>query len=239
MLPDVHDTPATIDRRGEFRVTPTRNGKMGAVTDDSGPASDPATLSVDDLGAALRDIVEFVDPAGWGQPPMLFALVPTAILAASQPGLIAPDDDSVLSPIAQEPFPRDTTADVAAVASRADEATSGDTDRSKTDLTADIERALATTSWPAAVAGAALIQEIVVLPPEAEGTDTLSGAAAHPERRVARLIVGALRSGTTLGLLHLRPDPAADVTDGDIELLTRHDLAADLRTALAHTFDES
>ena len=66
MLPDVHDTPATIDRRGEFRVTPTRNGKMGAVTDDSGPASDPATLSVDDLGAALRDIVEFVDPAAGG-----------------------------------------------------------------------------------------------------------------------------------------------------------------------------
>lgn len=195
------------------------------MTDDPGPAADSTTLSVDDLGAALRDIVEFVDPAGWGQPPMLFALVPTAVLAATQPNLIDPDDDSVLSPIAQEPFPRERSAD-----------------RDSTDTAgAEIERALATTSWPAAVAGAALIQEIVVLPPEAGNTDSVAAAAAHPERRAARLIVGALRSGTTLGLLQLCPENAtedSDHTAGDIELLTRQDLAADLRAALVHTFDQ-
>ncbi|UVF78716.1 PPA1309 family protein [Gordonia mangrovi] len=188
--------------------------------DDLGrPPTDPTDLSVDDLGAALREVVEFVDTAGWGQPPMLFALVPTAVLAASQPGLIDPEDDSALSPVAQEPLPASAHG-----------------------AGAEIERVLATTTWPSAVAGAALIQEIVVLPPEADGTEDVAAAATHPDRRSARLIVGALRTGTTLGLLRLRPDDAdgADgADDGNIELLTRHDLAADLRAALAHTFDES
>ncbi|MEE4021792.1 PPA1309 family protein [Gordonia sp. PKS22-38] len=191
---------------------------MGRVSTEPDPATEP-TPSVDDLGAALRDIVEFVDAQGWGLPPMLFALVPTAVLAATQPGLIDPDDDSVLSPVAQEPIP-----------------TAGHDEDPGTAL----EQVLATTTWPEMVAGAAVIQEIVVLPP---GADATGAPHTHPDRRTARLVVGALRNRTTLALLHLQPDSAQHDENGsealaEIELLTRHDLATDLRNALAHTFDD-
>lgn len=167
-----------------------------------------AALSPDALGGALRDIIEFVDDAGWGHPPALFALVPTKTLAAQQPGLVSPDDDSELSPIAQEPL-TEVTSD------------------------ADLERVLATTSWPASVAGAALLQEIVIVPP---GTDTELAYPDHraqPDRRAARLIVGALRDGRNLALLHVRPEPGEQV-DG-IELRTASDLALGVRSALRQT----
>ncbi|MGK2317154.1 PPA1309 family protein [Gordonia rhizosphera] len=167
------------------------------------PASD--ALSPDALGGALRDIVEFVDQDGWDQPPMLFALVPTAALARSQPDLVDADDDSELSPIAQAPLPNPASAE---------------------DATAELERVLATTSWPPTVMGAALVQEITVVPPD-EPTS---------EGRPGRVAAGALRDGRTLGLLQLRPEPGADPEAG-IELLTHPDLAVELRTALAHTLD--
>ncbi|WP_343287150.1 PPA1309 family protein [Gordonia sp. SID5947] len=198
------------------------------------PSSSPDTLAPDPLGRALSDIVTFVDQSGWDQPPLLFALVPTATLAQVQPDLIDPDDDSELSPIAQEPL-------------EIDFGTAG---------TADLERILATTTWPAPVAGAALVQEILVLPPEAEadldsaflqvvgdpedltGGDAVlrASADAHPDARPARLAVGALRGGRTLALMQLRPE--ADTETAGIELLTHADLATDLRAALAHTLDD-
>ncbi|MGV9711754.1 PPA1309 family protein [Gordonia sp. NPDC003424] len=177
------------------------------MTDPHRP--DITALSPDALGSALRDIVEFVDDAGWGQSPLLFALVPTATLAAQQPELVGPDDDSELSPIAQEPLT----------------GIAGDE---------DLERVLATTSWPPSVAGTAVVQEIVVLPPDTEVADR-DEARAHPDGREARLAVGALRDGRTLALLHLRPMPG-EVVDG-IELRTASDLATGLRAALRHTLE--
>ncbi|MGC4960455.1 PPA1309 family protein [Gordonia sp. DT101] len=197
------------------------------------PTLSPDGLSPDALGRALSDIVTFVDENGWDQPPILFALVPTATLAQTQPDLIDPDDDSELSPIAQESLPIGSEP-------------SGN---------ADLEHILATTTWPAPVTGAALVQEILVLPPEAEadldtaflqvpgdpddptGGDAVlrASADAHPGARPARLAIGALRDGRTLALMQLRPERGAD--PAGIELLTHHDLATDLRAALAHTLD--
>ncbi|AZG48593.1 PPA1309 family protein [Gordonia insulae] len=205
------------------------------MTDEPTSAAGPEVLSADALGSALRDIVEFVDASGWDQPPMLFALVPTASLAQTQPGLVDPEDDSELSPIAQ------------------DSVALPDGEQSGVEL----ERILATTSWPPTVAGAALVQEILVLPPEAEpdldsaleamlrapedptaaDAAARASAQAHPGGRAARLVVGALRDGRSLGLLQLRPDAADDPRVG-IELLTHPDLGTDLRLALAQTLDD-
>ncbi|GAA1480749.1 PPA1309 family protein [Gordonia sinesedis] len=190
--------------------------------------------SADDLGRALRDALVHVAADGWQQPPSLFALVSTAALAQANPGLVDPDDDSALSPIAQDPL----------------EVGAGDEPYGR------LESFLATLSWPDGVAGAALVTEILVLPPNAETdldtafepllADPDAGAAAarsvarsHPDARTARLAVGALRDGPRLALMYLRPD---DSTEGEAtavpaELLTHPDMAPNLQEALAATFD--
>ncbi|SIS05110.1 PPA1309 family protein [Williamsia sterculiae] len=189
-------------------------------------------LSPDALGAAIREAVEYVDAEGWGQPAALFALVPTAMLAQSQPELAdSLDDGSELTVIAQEQLP--VAAD------------SG---------LGELEHVLATTSWPAAVAGCALVQEIIVLPPEAEDDlddafeplladdpdaadrAAISLAKEHPDGRVARLAAGALRDGRNLCLLQLQPPPGDD-PDAPIELLQHPELAPGLVQALATTLE--
>ncbi|WP_375154308.1 PPA1309 family protein [Nocardia cyriacigeorgica] len=183
------------------------------------------------LSRAVREVAEFVDSEGWGRPPQMFALVPTADLVAAEPGLIDQvDAGDELTPVAQEPFPEDVTGGSIA-----------------------LEEVLATTSWPPAVAGCVLVQEIVVLPPTAESTlddaltplladddaaDAAGRAAAHshPERREARLFAAALRAGTTLCLLQVRPDDDADEF-ADLELRTYPNLAANVAEALRHTLD--
>jgi len=72
----------------------------------------------------------------------------------------------------------------------------------------DLERALAQVSWPPAVAGCVLVQEIVVLPPSAQealSEDTAAAQAAdHPERTEARLVAGVHRDGRRACLLRIR-----------------------------------
>lgn len=181
----------------------------------------------DALGSALRDVASFVDETGWDQPPALFALVPTAVLAETAPELVDPDDDSELSPVAQEPLDLGPLSDTDA-----------------TETYARLEEFLATASWPEPVAGVALTLEVIVVPPSAESEidpadeavrDT---AQAHPEARAARLIVGALRGGHTLCLMQLRrtadDPPPPSVLPGP-ELLTHPTMATTLRAALAST----
>ncbi|GAB10034.1 hypothetical protein GOARA_050_00970 [Gordonia araii NBRC 100433] len=189
-------------------------------------------LSPDALGCALRDVTEFVDAAGWDQPPMLFALVPTAALAQTDPDLVDEQDDSELSPIAQEQLPLSDDPDTVAE---------------------ELEHLLATTSWPDVVAGCALAQEIIVLPPQAESdldeafvplladpeaADAAARATAreHPQQQRARLIAGALRDGQRLALLQMRDDTAEERGDR-LELLSHPDLAPGLLDALAATLD--
>ncbi|WP_433200600.1 PPA1309 family protein [Nocardia sp. CA-107356] len=183
------------------------------------------------LARSVREVADFVDAEGWGRPPQMFALVPTADLVAAEPGLLDQlDQGSELTPIAQESFPDDITGGSMA-----------------------LDEFLATTSWPDAVRGCVLVQEIVVLPPDAESTlddaltplladheaaDAAARAAAetHPERRTARLFAAVLREGTELCLLQIKPEDDAD-DFGDLDLRTYPNLAPNLIEALHHTME--
>ncbi|WP_245718285.1 PPA1309 family protein, partial [Nocardia miyunensis] len=108
-------------------------------------------MTVDNPASALyrciREVAEFADAEGWDRPPQMFALVPTADLVAAEPALQDQlDDGAELTPIAQEPLPDDVIGELA------------------------LDEFLATTSWPEAVRGCVLVQQIVVLPPDAEQT---------------------------------------------------------------------
>lgn len=116
------------------------------------PAATPAgpAGSPVTLPQVIREVEEFAAAAGWDQPPQLFALVATAELLARQPELGDQVDATCdLTPVAQEPLPD-----------------------------ADLAEVLAGIVWPATVSGCAVVQEIVVLPPEAEaelGIDGVGG----------------------------------------------------------------
>lgn len=185
------------------------------------------------LARSVHEVAEFVDAEGWGRAPQMFALVRTADLVAAEPALLDQvDATDELTPVAQDPLP-DSVADG----------------------TMPLDEFLATTSWPPAVAGCVLVQEIVVLPPDAEDAldDALTplladadaadaagraAAHAHPERRDARLFAAALRNGNSLCLLQLRPEDEADEADA-LDLRTYPNLAPNLVEALRHTLEES
>ncbi|MGH3765142.1 MAG: PPA1309 family protein [Pseudonocardiaceae bacterium] len=143
------------------------------------------------LPATAREVEEFVAAAGWDQPPQLFALVATATLLASQPELADQLDGQVaLTPVAQDALPD-----------------------------GELDAALAGIEWPDSVAGCALAQEIVVLPPAAEAdlgdlpddpAQARRAAAGHPQRREGRLVAAVLRDGVGACVLRLRPDFGAD-----------------------------
>jgi hypothetical protein len=171
-----------------------------------------ATMSVvssttDDLPAVAKEVEHFVDAAGWDQPPQLFALVATAELLRMQPELADQLDPAAsLTPIAQDSLPD-----------------------------GDLGAALAGIMWPEAVHGCALVQEIIVLPPEAEAEldatedeDHLKQLVAeHPERQEARLVAAVLRDGGEACVMRLRNHE---------DLVTGPDLAPNLTAALHATF---
>lgn len=164
------------------------------------------------LAATAREIEEFVAAGGWEQPVALFGLVETAQLLAAQPAL-ADEVDSAApwTPIAQESLPE-----------------------------GELDEALAKIVWPESVHGAALAQEIVVLPPDAEealpegddpdDTARLRDAAAnHPMRTEARLVATVLRDGSRACVMRLR------AREGDDEIIERPELAPNLLQALEET----
>ena len=185
------------------------------------------------LARAVHEIIDFADAEGWDRPPVMFALVPTVLLAAAEPALADQlDEGHEYTPIAQESFPDDVEGGSPA-----------------------LEEFLATTTWPGSVAGCALVQEVVVLPPSAENelddafTPLLADAHAadeaarlaahsHPERRAARLISAVLRDGPSLSLLQLRPLDDDDPFAG-AELRTYDNLAPHVVAALYATLEAS
>jgi hypothetical protein len=209
-------------------------GKPRPAHPDHGIGRTVSAVTLDNPSSALyrciRDVAEFADTEGWDQPPQLFALVPTSDLVAAEPTLEEElDDGAALTPIAQEPLPDDLTGDAMA-----------------------LDEFLATTSWPPAVHGVVLVQQIVVLPPTAEQTldDAIAplladrdaadragrdAAQTHPERRDARLYAGVLREGVSLCLLQLRPEE--DEAFPDLDLRTAPNLAPNLVDALRHTLE--
>lgn len=184
------------------------------------------------LARCVHEVVDHIDAEGWDQPPKLYALVPTELLAAAEPGLLDQlEDGAEYTPIEQEPLPDDIIG-----GSRA------------------LDEFLATTNWPDSVEGCILVQEIVVLPPAAESdldhavepvlTDEHAAdeiarltADAHPDRRAARLFVGVLRDGPSLSLLQMRPDEDTDPY-AEPALLTYDGLAPHIVHALYATLDE-
>ena len=165
------------------------------------------------LPGAVADIEAHVHAGGWDAAPMLFALVRADRFIADNPetarrlGLDRVAGDA-LAPVEQDALPE-----------------------------GPLDEVLGRLEWPESVAGCALSQEILVLPPEAEAQVTdqtdeeaAARAAAHPDRREARLVVGVLRDGSATALLRLRGRDGAD------EVVTGTDLAPNLVDALLATF---
>jgi hypothetical protein len=167
------------------------------------------------LEAAIAEIESHVATSGWDQRPTLFALVRSAQLAADDPDAaarlgLADAVGDALTPIEQEELPE-----------------------------GPLDEVLAQIAWPAPVVGCALSQEIVILPPSAEselpvGSGDVSAAAAHPDRREARLVVAVLRGGDGAAMLRLRGRDG----QGDGDLLTGSELAPNLVEALLATLDD-
>jgi hypothetical protein len=178
----------------------------------STPSPQPSALS-QALPTTAREVEEFVATAGWDQPPQLFALVATATLLASQPELADQLDGQVpLTPVAQDALPE-----------------------------GELDAALAGIEWPDSVAGCALAQEIVVLPPTAEAdlgelpddpAQARRAAAEHPQRREGRLVAAVLRDGFGACVLRLRAAGTDQLCD---ELVEDPQLAPNLLRALLAT----
>lgn len=164
------------------------------------------------LDAAVAEIEAHVHAAGWDQRPVLFALVRAEQFAADDPVTaqrlgVDTLTGQALTPIEQEGLPDEP-----------------------------LDEVLAGIAWPDSVAGVAVSQEIVILPPEAEqgltAEQIAARAADHPDRREARLVVGVLRGGDSAALLRMRATEGADD-----DLLTGPDLAPNLVVALLATLD--
>jgi len=181
------------------------------------------TVADDSLSGLVRESENHVAAAGWDQGVRLFALVPTHELLAREPGLAtvlgvdprgAPGlvgaAPESMTPVEQEELPDYAT----------------------------LEELLMGLAWPSDVAGAALVVERVVLPPEAEAELPLDEAAAlavlsaHPLRQDVRLAVATLRGGGRCAAMRFRlhDDPSA--------VLTGADLVPGLTDALASTFED-
>ncbi len=141
------------------------------------------SFSQADLGTALAHCAAFADQQPWGSPDLLFALVPTPLLAAQAPELVEADDDSALSPVLQEP--ENSDADTAAL--------------------------LGSLAWPEAVAGCALVTEITVVPPDGDLAQSrqarLIGGALRTGARVALLAVQPHPGDDPAAERHLRTSP--------------------------------
>lgn len=176
--------------------------------------------SISAVATAAREVEEFVAGAGWEQPPQLFALVATTDLLQQQPELADQLNAATpLTPIAQEALAE-----------------------------SDLAEALARIAWPETVEGCAIVQEIVVLPPEAESSLTAAGAAGdaarlrraaadHPERTEGRLVAAVARDGARACVLRLRGKPTDDGSEPLDEVIEHPDLAPNLLDALAATLE--
>lgn len=182
----------------------------------SGPLDDPMQGVDPALATAVLEIETHIAAGGWDQPARLYALVPTAELVEREPalahamGLDEAAEEGSFTPVEQESIGPD----------------------------ADLERKLATISWPPGVAGCAAVVERLVLPPDAEAAvlEDPDGAAAyarqHPDRQDVRIVAGATRAGATYCALRLR------AADDDQSVLTGADLVPGLLALLRETLQE-
>jgi hypothetical protein len=167
----------------------------------------------DPLLEAMAEVDRHLVQGGWDQPTRLYALVRTADLLASEPalaqtlGLPATPDADALTPVEQDSLPTGTPLD----------------------------EWLAEIGWPAEVAGCALSQEVLTLPPSVEAdlppdADAVAWAVGHPLRREVRMLVGVLRDGSRTATLRVR-----GVADQPDDVVSGEDLVPLLSEALAAT----
>ena len=140
------------------------------------------------LKAVVAELELHAEENGWNRPPTLYALVDTAELVAAEPALgaqlgLTPDTvtPGTITPIEQESL--------------------GDR---------PLDEALARIAWPETVLGCALVQEVLVLPPDAEesrpdGADPVDWASGHADKREVRMTVAVLRDGARAAALRVRP----------------------------------
>lgn len=204
----------TSDRDPDGAVPgPARERPADAVGSFGGQPAERPNPGPDRLTSVVAEVEAHVAEAGWDQPPQLFALVETETLLRAEPqlartmGIVAGVPGS-LTPVAQEPL--------------------GD---------GPLDARLAGVVFGREVLGAALVHEVVVLPPSAEPDltgvdDPVEAAGAHPGRRDVRMVVAVLRDGTRAALLRLRG------RDGEPdERVTGPDLAPALADALRQTLE--
>ena len=168
----------------------------------------------DALVAGLVELEHHVGGSGWDQPPRLFALVPTDVMAVAEPALA-------------RSLGLRTTADGAApgalTAVEQEDFVAGG------DLVAD----LSALEWPPTVFGCAVAAVRTFLPASigvelpADPSAAADLVAGHPERQEIRVVVGVDRSGQRHGVARLRSQPD--------ELLAAEHLVPGLTAALAHT----
>lgn len=164
---------------------------------------------MDALLSVVTEVEAHVAEAGWDQPLQLFALVDTEELLRAEPQLattlgIVPGQPGALTPVLQEAL--------------------GD---------GPLDEELARIEFGEQVLGVVLAHEVVILPPSAEAAlDEVDPetAAAHPEARDVRMVVGVVRDGGRSAALRLRGvDGAAD------DVVVGADLAPALSEALLGT----
>ena len=180
------------------------------MREDGGMTAPPSPVLLSVVGEVEGHVAE----AGWDQPPQLFALVDTEELLRAEPqlaesmGLVVSRPGS-LTPIAQEPLEQ-----------------------------GPLDEQLAGLVFGTEVLGVVLAHEVLVLPPAAEAAlaeveDPAAVAAAHPERREVRMVVGVVRGGGSACVLRLRGE-----TPEQDERVTGKDLAPGLVTALLSTLED-
>lgn len=184
----------------------------------NGPAPDavPAT-SAQALGRAVRELERHVARGGWDAPVRVFALIRTAEAISRDPWLA-------------EQLPADLVASASTDPTHITSVEQEDLPEAD-----GLDQLLARIAWPDAVAGAALVCERVVVPPEverdlpADPDEAVEALMAHPQREDVRLAVGVLRDGTTSCALRTRRN------DDDLAVGTGPDLVPGLTAALTAT----
>ncbi|SDS76381.1 hypothetical protein SAMN04489860_2307 [Paraoerskovia marina] len=185
-------------------------------SDEAAPTFSGTQLALAD---AVREIEQHVSAGGWDGPVRLFALIETAVALEADPSLAQRLPAEVVEAARVDPHHL-TSIEQDGV---------GEAD--------DLEGLLARVAWPPTVAGAALVVERIVLPPEAEQDVPEDPEAAlaylrdHPAREDVRIGAGALRDGSTWCALRSRAN------DDDAQVSFGPTLVPGLVEALASTLE--
>ncbi len=156
------------------------------------------------LPAIVSEVESHVSVAGWDQPVRLFALVSTDELLAANPHLEL-SGDLPLTSVEQE----------------------------LDDPNLPLDDMLATIEWPIDVAGAIVVIERIIVPPEVElpeDDSVLEFIAAHPDKHEVRMVSAVLRTGESMNALRLKSHDDAQ------SVAVAADLVPQLNEALLATF---